>query len=245
MSSTTTVSTEVLRTLHRIHRQLTDLKGRLRRGPALARAHETNVARAEQELQQVREKAKTARMASDAKQGQLRDNEEKVKKLQIQLNGASSNREYDLLRDQIKAAEMVNSVLADEILEGMETLDSFSPLIEKATAVLEKAKEEQAKGAEKFAQEEPTIREELARVEAQLVEAETHLIEPFTSVYRRVVKSLGENGLSPVRGEYCAHCNHKVPLNQVNLLLVAELKEPTLCKSCGSLLYAPEDWHDK
>ena len=243
MSSTATISSDLLRTLHRIHRQLTDLQSRLRRGPALIRAHEANVAKSEQELERTQEEAKAARMASDKKQGQLRDNEEKVKKLQSQLNGASSNREYDALRDQIKAAEMANSVLADEILEGMESLDSFSPVIEEAAAALEKAKSEKEKAAAKFAEEEPGIREDLARVEAQLAEAEAHLVEPFTSVYRRAVKALGENALSPVHGEYCSNCNQKVPLNQVNLLLCTELKEPTLCKSCASLLYAPEDWH--
>ena len=181
-------------------------------------------------------------MASDAKQGQLRDNEEKVKKLQTQLNGASSNREYDALRDQIRAAEMANSVLSDEILEGMETLDGFGPKIEEATAALEKVKADQKKAEAKFAEEEPSIREDLARVEAQLAEAEAQLIEPFTTVYRRVLRSLSEEALSPVHGEYCSNCNHKVPLNQISILLAAEQKEPILCKSCGCILYAPEDW---
>lgn len=242
MSSTAAVSSELLCTLHRIHRQLTDLKSRLQRGPALIRAYKVNVTRTEEELQRVRQEAKTARIASDLKQGQLRDSEEKVKKLQDQLNTASSNREYDALRDQIKAAEMANSVLADEILEGMENLDGFGPIIDEATAALEKVKAEQTKASEKFVEEEPTIRGELARIEDQLAEAEAQLIEPFTTVYRRAVNSLGEEALSPVRGEFCANCNHKIPLNQVNLLLASELKEPTVCKSCASILYAPEDW---
>lgn len=243
MPSTATVSSDLLRTLHRIHRQLTDLKSRLRRGPALIRAHETNVAKAEQELECNREASKVARIASDKKQGQLRDNEEKVKKLQGQLNMASSNREYDAFRDQIKAAETTNNLLADEILEGMESLDSFGPVIDEAVAALENAKAEQDKATAKFAEEEPGIRDDLARVEAQLAEAEAQLIEPFTSVYHRALNALGEEALAPVRGQYCSNCNQKIPLNQVNLLLADELKEPTLCKSCGSLLYAPEDWH--
>jgi predicted nucleic acid-binding Zn-ribbon protein len=203
------------------------------------------VAKAEQELERIREEAKAARMASDAKQGQLRDSEEKVKKLQDQLNTASSNREYDALKDQIQAAEMTNSVLADEILEGMESLDGFKSKIEEANAALEKAQADKKAAEAKFAEEEPSIRGDLANVEARLAEAEAHLVEPFTTVYRRAVKSLGEDALSSVEGEFCSNCNQKVPLNQINLLLAAELKEPTLCKSCACILYAPEDWLQK
>ena len=41
--SSQNVGTDVLRTLHRIHRQLTDLKGRLERGPKQIRAGEASV----------------------------------------------------------------------------------------------------------------------------------------------------------------------------------------------------------
>ena len=42
-------------------------------------------------------------------------------KLQTQLNMANNNREYQLLKEQIAATEMANSVTADEILEGTRT----------------------------------------------------------------------------------------------------------------------------
>ena len=47
------VGADVLRTLHRIHRQLTDLNGRLQRGPKQTRACEANVADREERLTDV------------------------------------------------------------------------------------------------------------------------------------------------------------------------------------------------
>ena len=51
MSSTPNVSLAVLRTLHRLHRQLADLREQDQRGPKQIRANEANVARCERATQ--------------------------------------------------------------------------------------------------------------------------------------------------------------------------------------------------
>ena len=55
MSSTPNVSLAVLRTLHRLHRQLADLRERDQRGPKQIRANEANIAHREQELAALRD----------------------------------------------------------------------------------------------------------------------------------------------------------------------------------------------
>jgi len=241
MPSQTNTATETLRTLHRMHRQLTDLKGRLRRGPQLIRAHEANVERCRNELAQVQEETKKTRIATDAKQNQLRANEEKVKKLQGQRNTAGSNREYQALTEQIAATEMVNSVLADEILERLETLDAFAQKVTAAEAQLKKAEIQRDLNKEGIAQERPNIEGDVTRLEAELTEVEALLPGDFKPLYRRAVHARGEAALASLRGEYCTGCNHKVPLNDINKLLMTESK-PLVCRACGRLLYVPEGW---
>ena len=63
-------------------------------------------------------------MAVDKKQLQLKTGEDKVKDLRYKLNASTSNREYQALLEQIAADEMANSVLADEILEGLDACDA-------------------------------------------------------------------------------------------------------------------------
>jgi predicted nucleic acid-binding Zn-ribbon protein len=241
MSSQTNTVTETLRTLHRIHRQLSDLRVRLRRGPQLIDAHEANVQRCTNQLAAKQEEAKKARMANDAKQGQLRDGEEKIKKLQGQLNTANSNREYQSFKEQIAATEMANSCLADEILEGMDGLDEFTERVKEAEAELEKAQNQCEGTKKKVAEEKPNIEGDITRLEAELSEVEGLLPNNFKDLYDRAVNARGEGALAPLRGEYCTGCNHKIPLNDINKLLMTEPK-PLVCKPCGRLLYVPEDW---
>ena len=241
MSSQTNTITETLRTLHRIHRQLTDLKGRLRRGPQLIQAHENNVQRCKNELAAVEEAAKKARMANDAKQHQLRDGEDKIKKLHDQLNTAKSNREYQVFKEQIAATEMVNSVLADEIIEGLDTLDEFAEKVAATEAQLEKAQTQAELNKAGVDEQRPAIEGDIARLEHELAEAEKGLHGDFRPLYTRAVAARGEAALAPLRGEYCTGCNRKVPLNDINKLLMSEPK-PLVCRSCGRLLYVPEDW---
>jgi len=241
MSVKTNAITETLRTLHGIHVELTDLDGQLRRGPQLIHAHEANVLRCRENLSRLEDEAKRARMASDAKQTQLRAGEEKVDKFKVQLNTAGSNREYQALKDQIAAAEMANSVLADEILEGLDRLDEFTTKLGAAREALAKAEAEQAKVAAQVQRETPSIRDNLEKTQARLKEAEAALPDDFRAIYVRAVQAFKQEALAPVTGEFCGGCNQKVPLNAINALLLPEPK-PLVCRSCGRMLYVPEDW---
>ena len=63
--SSPTVSLDVLRTLHRIHKQLTDLKDRRDRGPRQIIAGDAGIKQREDELNKVREELKMMRKNID------------------------------------------------------------------------------------------------------------------------------------------------------------------------------------
>ena len=136
-----------LRELHRIHRQLSDLRERLDRGPKQIKARQANAAAAEEKLAKTHADSKAARVAIDQKQLLLRSGEAKIFELKNKLNTCHTNREYQALRDQILADEMANSVLSDEILEAMERSDLFKHSIAEAEQQVAKAKEESGQGA--------------------------------------------------------------------------------------------------
>ncbi len=237
MPSTKTVATEVLRTLHRVHRQLTDLRVRLERGPRQIAAREANIAQHQQQLTKLQAEAKAFRVTTDAKQLQFKSKEEKVKELRVKLNSATSNREYQALKDQIAAEEMTNSVLADEILDAMEKGDAFQASIAATTAALAKAKEDTEKARKEIAAREPAIRGDVQRLEAELRECEALLPEEIREPYQRLVRHRGEDALAPIVDQFCGGCNQQVPINMYNALT---LSRPIFCKSCGVMLYIPE-----
>jgi len=220
------VSTEVLRKLHRIHRQLTDLRERLQRGPRQIHAREVNIARQEELLAQAQSEFKAFRVATDAKQLQLKSKEDKVKEWRLKLNTATSNREY-------------------ELLEGLEKLDAMQAQVQEQAANVAKAREETAKVQKDVQEHDPVLHADLARLEAELAECEAALPAELRDAYQRIVRQKGEDGLAPVAERvedgadeyYCGGCNQHLPLNLYNAM---RMSQPVFCKSCGCLLYIPE-----
>jgi predicted nucleic acid-binding Zn-ribbon protein len=231
------IGASVLRTLHRIHRQLTDLKERLDRGPKQIHAAEANVQHRDELLSQAKAEAKSLRVAADQKQLQLKVHEDKVQELRRKLNAASSNREYQTLLEQIAADEMANSVLADEILEALEKIDAFQENIAEVENGAAAAQEKLQQIREEVARQEPSLLADTARLEAELQQSEAMLPAETRVVYSRIVRSRGEDALALVENQFCGGCNQQIQLNMLNKIM---LGEPVFCKTCGRLLYLPE-----
>ncbi|MBN2476554.1 MAG: phospholipase [Pirellulales bacterium] len=236
--SSPNVSTDVLRTLHRIHRQLSDLNGRLQRGPKRIEAAQSHEQHREAQLAEAEQAARASRMASDAKQVQLKGGEDKVRELKLKLNTAASNREYQALKDQMAAQEMTNSVLADEILEGLEKLDEFQARIAEAKENLEKARQNGEAICAEVRQQEPLIRTDLTRLQSELAECEAALPIEIKEHYLRVIRQKGEDALAAVENQYCSGCNQHVPLNVCAEMMMGH---PMFCRTCGRMLYMPEE----
>jgi predicted nucleic acid-binding Zn-ribbon protein len=227
-----------LRELHRLHQQLADLRERIERGPKQVRIRQANVTQAEEKLAHAHAEVKAARMSADQKQLQLKTGETKIADLKGKLNAAQTNREYQALKEQIAAAEMANSVLADEILEAFEKVDQLKLGITEAEQNLSKTKEELAKAQQTLKSQEETLIGDQRRVEGNLKEAEQALPSDFRETYYRVVKAKGEDAMAQVEGESCGGCHQSLTTNMTNDLLMSRV---VFCKVCGRLLYLPED----
>jgi predicted nucleic acid-binding Zn-ribbon protein len=227
-----------LRELHRLHQQLADLRDRMERGPKQVKARQANVAQAEERVAAAHAEVKNARVSADQKQLQLKTGETKIADLKSKLNAAQTNREYQALKEQIAAAEMANSVLADEILEALEKVDQLKLAIGEADQSLAKTKEELAKVQQTVKSQEESLAADRRRVEANLKEAEELLPTDFRDAYYRVVKAKGQDAMAQVEGESCGGCHQSLTTNMMNGLIMSRV---TFCKVCGRLLYLPED----
>src|ERR687895_17446 len=97
-----------LRELHRIHAEIQRVRTELDRGPRQARAKRKLVENKVAEIDQFRQKLTQARKSADEKGLQLKSNEAKLHGLQIKLNQATSNREFDAVKGQMNADTMAN-----------------------------------------------------------------------------------------------------------------------------------------
>ena len=231
------VSATVLRELHRIHKQLSDLHERMARGPRQIKARQANVSQQETALATAQERVKDAKKITDQKQLNLKTGEQKIVDWRNKLNTCSSNREYQTLLEQIAAAEMANSVLADEILEGMEKIDLLIVQVKEIEGDLATMKNDLLKFRDSVAAESESISGDIARLEVELAEGEKKLPDSLKEDYRRVIRGKGADGMAPVEDMVCQNCGQKITLNMQNELL---LSHAIFCKSCGSLLYLAE-----
>jgi len=231
------LSAELLQRLHRIHRQLSDLRERHERGPRQVKAREANSAKLDAELAASQDTVKQTKALSDRKQLDLKSNESRIADWKVKLNSCSNNKEYQTMIDQIAAAEMAGSVLADEILETMERIDQLESVVVEVKERLAAGKTELSKFRDSVAQEGALIAADIARLEGELGDAEKELPVDFREDYRRVIRGKGADGMAKMEDGVCEGCGKQVTLNMQNHLLMGK---PVFCTACGRLLYTGE-----
>jgi len=232
-----TVTGEALRELHRIHRQLTDLRSRIERGPRQIKAGVSSVRKLELETEQAKESLKRARMTADEKQLHLKSREDRIEDLRTKLNAASSNKEFQTLKDQIAADEQANLVMQDEVFEALEKIDELAGQLSASNDSLTTVQVETAKISNRVESEQGKLESELERVQAELSEAEKNLPEEIRSDYDRMAKARGEDALAQVDGEVCGGCFQTLTTQMMNLLY---LSKPIFCQNCGAMMYIAE-----
>ncbi len=230
---------DTLRELHRLHVQLSDLRDRIDRGPKQIKARAANVVAAEQKLTHIQTELRQARMGADQKQLQLKSSEAKIEDYRTKLNAAQSNREYQALKDQIAASEMANSVLQDEILEILEKIDVLKTNQTEAEQGVIRTKDDLAKFTEQVKAAEAGLQSEYARIDGNLKSVETDLPNELIESYKRIIQSRGADALAPVENNAsCSGCYQQMTTNMVGEL---NMGKAIFCKSCGRLLYLPEN----
>lgn len=232
------VSAATLRTLHRIHRQLTDLRSRLERGPKQVAVVEANMAKLAEAVEAAKEDVKAMQLATSQKELQLKEREAHILTTQGKLNTASSNKEYQTLVEQIAADEQANSVLSDEILEMFDKVEDLQKVVKDKQAEMAQGKSDGEKLRSKVEGEKASLEEDLERLTKECVELESELPPDVKQDYKLIVGTRGEDGLAQVEDEFCGHCNQAINAQMVNELLMEKL---VICKSCGAILYLPEN----
>jgi predicted nucleic acid-binding Zn-ribbon protein len=174
---------------------------------------------------------------ADQKQLLLKSGEDKIVNLEAKLNASQSNREYQALKDQIAADKMAGSVLADEILEGLEKIDEYKLVIGQAQSKVAASKEEISKAQATVREQNQSIEVDIKRLEAELVSAERELPDDFREPYQRLVRSRGADAMAEVEGGVCTGCSVNLT---PNLQAEVAMGRAVTCKSCGRLIYLPE-----
>ena len=201
------VPSATFRTLHRIHRQLTDLRSRLDRGPKLIAARKANLTALSEAVETAKQSVKDAQLATNQKELQLKEREAHIVTTQGKLNTANSNKEYQAFLEQIAADEQANSVLSDEILELFDKVEELSKAVKERESELGQGEGELAELTKKIEGERGSLEADLKRLTAECEQLETTLPSEVKQDFERIVGTRGEEGLAEIDEEYCGNCN--------------------------------------
>jgi predicted nucleic acid-binding Zn-ribbon protein len=228
------ISASVLETLHRIHRQKSDLTGQLDRGPKQIQAAKHRIEVCKKALDDIKEKQKQLRMDADRRQLQLREREQRILTLEGKMNAAKENREYQTLKEQIAADRQANNVLSDEILELLEQVDVVTAQIEPAQQQIKLAEAEAAETEKKISARMKLVEGDLGRVLNELSSVESGLPVDFKGDYERLISLRGEDGIAETEGNCCGGCYQMLTPQLLDRLAN---HFTVVCPSCGRFLY--------
>ncbi|MCA9040030.1 MAG: hypothetical protein KDA65_06785 [Planctomycetaceae bacterium] len=223
-----------LKELHDLHQKLHEVQEKLEGGPRRIAAREQIVSKKEAELEAARAKLKQMKLSSDQKSLQLKTNEAKIDSLKAKLNEAASNREYEIITSQIEADKVANSVLEDEILASLDSIDVQAKLIEKLQQELESAVADCKRFKAEFEETIPGLKDDEAQLQAAIKDAESCIPASERAHYQRLVAAHASSALAAVEENACSECYTMLEANTIVELNVGKIR---FCRSCGRLLY--------
>lgn len=231
--------TSVTQGLQELHSNLVaieEFEGELARGPKRIAAAEKKISTRESEIEAQKLVITDLRKSADQKTLQLKSNEARIVDLKVKLNEAKSNREYDIIKGQMDADAMANSVLEDEILEALESVDAADAQLQSLKKDLEEATQKKKSIEDDVAKARPGLEANLAAARESLKAAEAIMPAKHKEQYRRLVSAHGAGALSPIDDGCCTNCYGMLsPQERVQL----NTEQVIFCRACGRIMFNP------
>lgn len=233
-----TTAARGLRGLHQLHVEYGSVNDQLEAGPRQIRARLAFAEKKQTEIESGRQDVINLRKASDERGLQLKSNEAKILDLQTKLNTAASNKEFEIIKGQIDADAMANSVLEDEILDLLERIDCAQKGVASIEEEHEQALKEHQRASEEIAANEPGLKNQCGQLEQSISDGERHLPAEVVEHYRRLVNAYGAGAMAEVEDGSCSSCFvHLSPQLRVEVAT----DQIVACNNCGRLLYRAGD----
>ena len=233
-------SLEKLVRLQALDDQVRKLRGELAEKPQLLARERKALDDARAVLAAAETKVKESHKAADRKELDVRTKEDSIKKLEGQLNQATSNKVYSELLLNIKSARMDIEKLEESILAMMDDTEALEADAERARVLVRNAEEEHNEA-------EKVLRGQAKEVEAKL-SAKVAIRDTLAKevdpdvlvVYDRVREARKGIGITSVEvdaegSHFCVSCQMEVTLQDISVALAGT--KLVQCRTCNRLLF--------
>ena len=223
--------------LQKVDSEIYQLRKEMAQHPETIRQLESEFERKKNGLRAVEADLKTLQIRQKEQENDLLTKEERIKKLQSQLYQLKSNKEYSAMELEIKGFKADKSLLEEEILGLLDSVDQ-------AKAALAKEKESLSLEEKKYQTEIAELNRKSTEIQ-RMVSAGEEKRKAYTpniesrllSQYERILKSREGLALVPVRNNACGGCHMGLPPQVVNE--TQQHEKWIVCESCARILYWP------
>ncbi len=244
---TTSATADNLRELHQLHQRAKALRDRLTSGPKTLAARELAQSNRQTALEASKKALQDARVQLKKKEHTVQSFNAKIDDLKSKLNAVKKNEEYKAIQNQIAIDRNQIEKIEGEMLEEMEKVDEQARKLAADEAEAKTFAGEVTAIKSRVEAESAGHRQQLQELETAIIEAEAIIPEDVRERYRRTVKQHGADAMAAVEYDRkaqlaaCSGCFVSVTTQALNELINGN--HLSFCKSCGRILYLPEEDH--
>ena len=221
--------------LHGLLQQFADAETAFADGPRSIRIAEKHVAKAEQQIEDQKATIKQTRKAADELNLKLKTKEAELKKYEGQLNTATSNKEFDIVKGQIANVGVERAELENAAFEAMEEIDAAQAILKTLETELKTCRQTTATVKAEVEAGKSGLEASLESLKLQIEVAEKVIpAGEGLSAYRRLRIANGPGALAGVEDDFCDGCNCKVTNQDLVRIRMGEFLR---CRECNRGLY--------
>ncbi len=169
----------------------------------------------------------------------LKDVEENLKKLEVKLNAATTEKQMQAVNIEIDVAKTNKNVLEEKIISLEESLQEKLKDIKELEDRYSQLQKTLADHKVKFDKRREEIHQEISEIKAQKEELLGDIKPELLKKYERLNRWTKGTSIVPVRQEACYGCFMK--LTPQILTTLEETEEIVYCPNCGRMLYKEEE----
>ena len=221
--------------LQALDTQLYRLRREREAKPKLIEELETRRNEEQAAVKAIEEKVKTNQMKRKQRELDLQSEEESIKKLQIQLYQLKTNKEYQMMQQEIEGQKADNSRIEDEILMLMEEAETLSKELVKEKVLFAEAEKHLIEDKKKIEAEIASLDGEISSLEAQRKGVSALVDKKVLAHYEKVLVNRDGLALAAVKSHSCQGCFMNLPPQVINEI---KMKDRVItCESCARILY--------
>lgn len=226
---------EVLQELQNIDADLYVMNDLRVKRPRELRNEEARVEAAEEFTQGIQDSIQQARLEADKSELDIQNCEAEIEKVQIAMNTARTNEEYQVYQDNIQRLKGRIGEFEEVVLEKMNAVEKLQEELGRAKVFVEEAQKDLAVKRSEVEEFVAEVDQRIATLEEKRQATISQVKGDTLEIYSRVLARYPDSPLAAVEGEVCQGCHMAVTKQlQSKLLMKQDLVQ---CLNCSRILH--------